>query len=99
MRKSFNGLEALVRNTLEQDPLSGHVFGFSNRRRNLMKLLVWDGSGLWVLAKRLPKGTFAWPKSGDEACELTKEELAMLIGGIDAKETTVRNWHRYKSAV
>ncbi len=99
MRKSFHGLAALVKNTLEQDPLSGHVFGFSNRRRNLLKLLVWDGSGLWVLAKRLPKGTFTWPRSGDPLCELTNEELVMLLGGIDAKEASKRNWQRYKAAV
>ncbi len=96
MRKSFHGLSAMVKNELECDPLSGHVFGFCNRRRNLAKLLVWDGSGVWVLAKRLPKGTFSWPRSNDAAHEMTNDELGLLLGGIDLDRTRERNWHRYR---
>jgi transposase len=96
MRKSFIGLTALVRNELEDDPLSGHVFGFSNRRRNLIKLLVWDGSGYWVLAKRLPRGTFSWPRVGDTSHELTQEELTLLLSGIDVTATKQRDWHRLR---
>jgi transposase len=56
MRKSFEGLYGLVRDRLQCDPLSGHVFLFANARRNRMKLMFWDTTGLWVCAKRLEKG-------------------------------------------
>lgn len=58
MRKGFEGLYGLVRDQLRADPLSGHLFLFSNRTRTRLKALVWDGSGLWVCAKRLEKGRF-----------------------------------------
>ncbi len=61
MRKGFDGLYGLVRDQLGQDPLSGHLFLFTNRDRTRLKALVWEGSGLWICAKRLEKGRFAWP--------------------------------------
>jgi transposase len=100
MRKSFEGLYGLVRDRLACDPLSGHVFLFANAQRNRLKLLFWDGSGLWVCAKRLEKGRFRWPeaKSGEAKITLTHEELALLVGGIDLAETRRRAWHRITSA-
>src|SRR5688572_3159355 len=71
MRKSFEGLFGLVRDRLECDPLSGHVFLFSNVQRNRLKLLFWDGSGLWVCAKRLEKGRFRWPEAGSRETKIT----------------------------
>lgn len=93
MRKSFNGLYGLVRGTLNQDPLSGHLFIFCNRRRDRIKVLSWDGSGLWVCAKRLEKGTFYWPESDTGAAvELTQAQLNLLLGGLDLKQTRPRGW-------
>jgi len=96
MRKSFNGLYGLVRDRLGCDPTSGHVFLFTNARRNRLKLLVYDGSGLWVAAKKLDGGRFGWPESNTTATKivLSQEELALLVGGIDLVQTRPRKWHR-----
>jgi transposase len=98
MRKGFEGLYGLVRDELGADPLSGHLFLFSNRRRTRLKALVWDGSGLWVCAKRLEKGRFHWPEEEDKhSVTMRAEELAMLVNGLDVKQTRQRKWYR-KSA-
>ena len=96
MRKSFNGLYGLVRDRLGCDPTSGHVFLFTNARRNRLKLLVYDGSGLWVAAKKLDGGRFRWPESDTTVTRivLSQEELALLVGGIDLVATRPRKWHR-----
>ena len=100
MRKSFEGLFGLVRDRLLCDPLSGHIFLFSNAQRNRLKLLFWDGSGLWVCAKRLEKGRFRWPKAEGEENKITlsHEELTLLLGGIDLAQTSRRVWHRVTRA-
>jgi transposase len=92
----FNGLYGLVRDHLECDPQSGHVYLFTNTRRNRLKLLVWDNSGLWVCAKKLDKGCFHWPKTDIAVSKivLSHEELALLLGGIDLAETRRRRWYR-----
>jgi transposase len=96
MRKGFEGLFGLVRDRLDCDPLSGHVFLFANGQRNRLKVLFWDGSGLWVCAKRLEKGRFRWPNIGvgETKITLTSEELALLLGGIDLASTRRRAWYR-----
>lgn len=99
MRKGFEGLYGLVRDRLECEPLSGHIFVFSNASRNRLKLMFWDGSGLWVCAKRLEKGRFHWPKAEGEKVLLSQEELALLLGGIDLLQTQRRRWHRIAAAV
>lgn len=80
MRKGFEGLYGLVRDRLSCEPLSGHLFLFCNAQRNRLKVLVWDGSGLWVCAERLEKGRFTWPQSGDAQGKivLSHEELCLL---------------------
>jgi transposase len=95
MRKGFEGLHGLVRDRLGQDPLSGHLFLFTNRTRTRLKALVWDGSGLWVCAKRLEKGRFHWPAAPEgRSVTMRAEELAMLVNGLDFKQTQARNWYR-----
>ena len=96
MRKNFNGLYGLVRDHLGCDPESGHVFVFTNARHNRVKLLVYDGSGLWVCAKKLDGGRFRWPQrdSGVKKIVLSYEELALLLGGIDLAQTERRKWYR-----
>ena len=79
MRKSFDGLHALVVSHLGEDPRVGAVFAFTNKTRTLIKLLHWDGTGLWIHAKRLEKGTFFWAKSSGEGqvkIKLAPEVLA-----------------------
>ena len=96
MRKGFEGLYGLVRDHLGQDPLSGYLFLFTNRTHTRLKALVWDGSGLWVCAKRLERGRFHWPEAKDEASvSMRPEELAMLINGMDLARARPRsNWYR-----
>lgn len=86
MRRSFDGLTAEVRSVLAQDPLSGHVFAFINRRRNQVKLLMWTRGGFTVVHKRLEVGTFTFAArlGGDaKSVELDVHELSMLLEGID----------------
>lgn len=96
MRKGFDGLFGLVRDAFGQDPLSGHLFLFTNRTHTRLKALIWDGSGLWVCAKRLERGRFRWPQA-TEACTITMrpEELSMLVNGMDFSQARERrNWYR-----
>jgi len=94
MRKSFDGLAGLARDVVGEDPLSGHLFVFCNRRRDRLKILYWDRSGFCLFAKRLEKGTFAWPELATESrrMEMTSEQLMMLVGGIDLRSTRRRRW-------
>jgi len=95
MRKSFDGLHALVVTRLGDDPRGGAVFGFINRTRNIIKLLHWDGTGLWIYAKRLERGTYRWPKPADAKngkLSLEPAALAMLTDGIDLRDGMRRPW-------
>ena len=96
MRKGFEGLYGLVRDRLQCEPLSGHIFLFCNARRNRLKLIYWDGSGLWVCGKRLQRGCFRWPQlsPGEVKVSLTPEEFTMLIGGMDLQAAKPRAWYR-----
>jgi transposase len=94
LRRSIDGLAALVRERFDQDPLSGHLFLFRNRRGDRLKILVWDRSGFWVLYKRLEEGTFAWPAEADGApVELRSADLLLLLSGVDLTHTRRRRWY------
>jgi transposase len=92
LRASFNGLFAHVQNQLAADPLSGHWFVFSNRARNRLKILFWDGSGLWVCAKRLERGRFSWPHGEGTSANVRSEELGALLGGLQVRARA--DWYR-----
>ena len=94
MRKSFNSLYAIVEHQLKQDPLSGHLFAFCNRKRNRLKVLCWDGTGLWVCAKRLEKGRFSWPDAEGGCATLSAETWSMLLGGLEYSRVRVKKWYR-----
>jgi transposase len=92
LRASFNKLFALTQSVLQEDPLSGHWFVFTNRERNRVKLLFWDGSGLWVCAKRLEKGRFTWPAAEEACARLRGEELIALLSGLEVRQKA--GWYR-----
>jgi transposase len=98
MRLGFDGLYALVVGQLQQDPRTGHLFLFANRRRDRMRILFFDGSSLWVCARRMEQGRLRWPSSEEGRMQLSREEFALLIGGIDLSATRKRKWYR-KSVV
>jgi transposase len=83
MRRSFDGLHALVRDHLQQDAFAGHLYVFSNRRKDRVKILYWDRDGFAVWAKRLEAGTYALPQSRENPREMSAAELSALLSGID----------------
>ena len=85
MRKGFNGLSGVISQTLQEDPLSGHLFLFINRRRDRLKIFYWDGDGLAIWYKRLERGRYQLPAAADDVAkvEIRRDELGMLLGGID----------------
>lgn len=96
MRKSFDTLAQEARARLGEDPLSGSVFVFSNKSRTRVKVLWFDRGGFWLLARRLERGTFAWPKDtalNDKGVELRASELAALLDGIDLSGSRRRAWY------
>jgi len=99
MRKSFNGLSQIARNVIKVSPTSGAAFLFTNRRRNLIKILYWDGTGYWCVAKRLERGTFSWPsdiEADRQSLLLKPTALAMLTDGIDLKDGLQRPWYEVR---
>ncbi len=110
MRKGFDGLFALVENVIEENPFSGHLFVFRNRRRDRLKILWWDRDGPAIFYKRLEKGAYQFPTdvrterretSGDSQasprCEIRADELSMLLEGIDL--ASVKRRKRYERPV
>ena len=96
LRKSFDSPGAVVRNELRQDPLSRQLFVFLNRAADRVKILYWDGTGFWVLAKRLEKGRFSRPSgaaAGAASIILRPEALDMLLQGIDLRGGMRRPWY------
>lgn len=94
MRKQFNGLWAIAKEELGEDPQDGALFVFTNRNRNRLKMLYWDGTGVWVFAKRLEQGRVNWPiGSNSEKLTLKPEALTMLMNGIDLQKCYQKAWY------
>lgn len=91
LRRSFDRLAAMATEVLRQDPFSGHVFVFFNRRRDRVKLLFWERGGFWLLYKRLEQGTFA----DIDRDEISARDLLFVLEGIEV----VRERARYEKKV
>ena len=91
MRRGFDGLAALTTSILREDPLSGHLFVFRNRRGDRLKILYWDRDGLAIWAKRLERGSFNFPTPTGDRVEVTPAEMAAILEGID-----LRHAHRQR---
>lgn len=94
MRKSFDGLSALVKNTLAEDPTSGHLFAFINRKRTYMKILYFDRSGYCLWSKRLEQGRFHYRDGSGDKTMLNWTQLKLLLEGIEFKK--IRQYKRYR---
>jgi transposase len=99
MRRSFDGLHALVSAVLQLDAFAGHLFVFANKRRDRVKILYWDRDGFAVWAKRLEEGTYAMPfsEAGEARREITAQELGALLSGIDLSQAQRRKRYRRKA--
>ena len=82
LRKSYNGLAAIIKLKFHLDPYSRCMFAFCNRRRTSIKILQWDGSGFWILMKRLDRNAFHWPDTPDELRQVTLKEIHRLCDGL-----------------
>jgi transposase len=91
MRKAINGLSGLVANTLEMDPMSGHYFVFSGRRKNTLKVLYWDKNGYALWYKRLEVDKFFWPSTEAQARAITGEQMQWLLAGLNIEQA-----HRHR---
>lgn len=101
LRRGFDGLALLVREELKENECSSQIFVFANKRRNRIRLLYWDGTGLWLMTKRLEAGNFSWPKAPEEGgakLRLRAEALEMLLSGIDLKGARLRPWYEEPSS-
>ncbi len=83
LRQGIRGLSVLIESEMKLDVLSGNIFIFCNKSRKLIKALYWDKTGFWLCQKRLEKATWPWPKTNEEAKEISYEQLVMLLQGID----------------
>jgi transposase len=90
LRNGYDGLAQLAREAIREDPLSGHLFVFANRKRDRIKIIYWDRDGFAIWMKRLERGTYRWPSPTSDRVEWTAAELAAVLGGIDLKATRKR---------
>lgn len=99
MRKSINGLSILVADQLELDPLSGRLFAFCNRKRDIIKVLYWDRNGFCLWHKRLEKDRFQWPESEESVLDINGHELAWLLDGLSVNQREAHQQLSYTSMI
>ena len=97
MRKGFEGLMAMANNQMGGEIRLGTLYVFSNKRRSRLKILYCDGSGLWLMTKRLEAGTFSWPQGEEKVVNLRPEAFAMLTDGVDLQGGKMRPWYDRKT--
>ena len=83
MRRGLDGLSMIVQQSLGHPPCAGSAFIFRNRAGNRLRLLLWDGNGVWLCQRRLHQGSFVWPKAGDAVFAISQEQLQWLVAGVD----------------
>lgn len=98
MRKSINGLSMLVSQEFELNPLAGHLFVFSNRRRTVVKVLYWDVNGYCLWQKRLERHRFRWPESRSQVLELDARALGWLLNGLEVEQRQAHARLAYSAA-
>ena len=94
LRKSYHGLAAIIKLKFKLDPYSRCMFAFCNRRRTSIKILQWDGSGFWILMKRLDKDSFHWPDTPDELQKVTLKEMHWLCDGLSEYSRAMKSHFR-----
>jgi transposase len=99
MRKSINGLSILVSDLLKLDPLSGHLFAFCNRKRDMVKILYWDRNGFCLWHKRLEKDRFQWPDTEEDVLNIDGHELGWLLDGLALEQQAAHGQLQYKLMV
>jgi transposase len=92
LRCGVNRLYALILERLAQEPLSGALFVFCNRRCDVLRIFCYDEGGVWLCTKRLEQGSFRWPKAGARVVQLTAADLHLLLSGVDPARTRLRRW-------
>ena len=97
MRKSIDGLSLLVSARLRLNPLAGHLFAFSNRRRTVVKVLYWDRNGFCLWQKRLEKERFRWPELAEEVLEIGHRELRWLLDGLEIRQSQAHESLKYSA--
>jgi transposase len=100
MRMGFNGLAAAVTGAFGQELAPDSIFAFTNKRRTRVKLLCFDGTGIWLATKRLEAGTFSWPAPADPGqrkIRLAPEALRLLLDGVDMRGARFRPWYQRES--
>ena len=95
MRRSFDGLSMMAEHIVQANPLSGHLFVYTNRRANRLKILIWEPSGYLLIFKRLERGRFSWPQAAVATARLRGEELIALLTGLEVQPK--RGWYRHDS--